>query len=181
MEYMPKPNDEEAQRERLKKLRMQPRKKKKKLVVVLPQAGKEHRIESLTDLRRHLAKMMGEDADAELRPLTLWPWLVRITKNGDDAILLSQILYWCEFSKGHEARSKEYDNQDRPIVAKGRQRLVHELGLTEWRVRAAWDRLETAGFIERYEEWKRYRSVSHVRPNYAAILAACQQLYRPPW
>ncbi len=100
------------------------------------------------------------------------PRLIRaITKSGDDALVLSQILYWFDHGKDGRPRARKFVEGER-YVYKTHVELGGELGIPPGRIKDSLKRLRQAGFIETKYKLAKGGRTSHVRPLIPSIAAA---------
>lgn len=103
---------------------------------------------------------------------TFVPKLIRaITKSGDDAMVLSQILYWHDYGKDGRPRARKLVAGKR-YVYKTHAELGGELGIPAGRVKDSLKRLRQAGFIETKYKFAEGGRTSHIRPLIQNIAAA---------
>lgn len=103
---------------------------------------------------------------------TFVPKAIRaITKSGDDAMVLSQILYWFDYGKDGRPRARKMIGVDR-YMYKTHAALGSELGIPAGRVKASLKRLRKAGFIEIQYKLADGGRTSHIRPLIPNITAA---------
>ena len=92
------------------------------------------------------------------------PRLIRaITKSGDDALVLSQILYWFDRGKDGRPRARKFVGGER-YVYKTHAALGSELGIPAGRVKDSLKRLRQAGFIDTKYKLAEGGRTSHIRP-----------------
>ena len=102
----------------------------------------------------------------------------RIVKNGDEAILLSQILYWFDIGKGKRPRAQAQWKGER-FLAKTQKELGKEIGIMPRRVRDCLKSLQEQGFLR--IEHHRFAGIrkSFIRPELSAVKKAVKALFRP--
>jgi len=95
----------------------------------------------------------------------------RIVKNGDEAIVLSQILYSFDEGKGGLPRAQA-QWEGRRFLAQTHEELGKEIGIERRRVRDCLASLKKQGFIRiEYHRFGKNR-VSHIRPVLSAVVKA---------
>ena len=86
-----------------------------------------------------------------------------IVKSGDQAIVLSEILYWYAPGKDRQRRLRGARKQGKLWLAKSYKELGQETGLDERQVRQAVDALVEKGFVERGRYKFAGKTVCHLR------------------
>jgi biotin operon repressor len=108
----------------------------------------------------------------------LVPRLVRgITKNGDQAIVLSQILYWFDSDKSGRPRAQIW-RRGRRWFFKSHAEFAQETGIKPRQVRACLQALQRKGFIEIGYFLANGQRTSHISLNQNAVLTALSQAYQ---
>jgi hypothetical protein len=101
----------------------------------------------------------------------LWvsPLIRGITKTGDDALVLSQILYWHAHGKDNRPRARKMIRGLRYLY-KTHVQLGKETGVPARRVKRSLKRLQKAGFIEVTFAFAEGVRTSHIRPMVPVIV-----------
>jgi hypothetical protein len=85
--------------------------------------------------------------DSKLQSVGYVPVLTRLTGDLASGVLLSQLVYWFRPSKGGKTKLRAHAS-GRLVLAKSRAELMAECGLTEWKLRAAMDKLKALGLVD---------------------------------
>lgn len=129
----------------------------------------------IAKLKEEGAALLGvlKDSAAEGGGPRVFAPIRRITKNGDRAILLSQILFWFGVGDRDGKIRARIKKKGKLWVAKFAKDWEQELGIPKQQVYRHFERLaEEDGFIETITAKFSGQNCLHVRPNFAAIMEA---------
>lgn len=113
------------------------------------------------------------DTEGELKKVAYAPVYTELTGDLAAGIVLSQLVYW--FKPSRAGKSKLTVVRDGTLwLAKNRQEMRAECGLTEWQYRSAMDKLKDMGLVEVQTHLFHGKTTPHIRlelDRLAALLA----------